>query len=79
MSIELARAQLEMGAALHRAHQFGLAQSHYERAVKLDPKNADAWHLLGLAAFQLGIFAKAVKHLNKAVQIRPEFAEPVPR
>ncbi len=75
MSIELARAQLERGAALHRANQFGLAQSHYERAVKLDPKNADAWHLLGLAAFQLGVFAKAVKHLSKAVQVRPEFAE----
>lgn len=75
MSIELARVQLERGAALHRANQFGLAQSHYERAVKLDPKNADGWHLLGLAAFQLGIFAKAVKHLAKAVQIRPEFAE----
>ena len=75
MSIELARAQLEQGAALHRANQFGLAQSHYERAVKLDPNNADAWHLLGLAAFQLGVFAKAVKHISKAVQVRPEFAE----
>ncbi len=75
MSIELARAQLEKGAALHRANQFGLAQSHYERAVKLDPNNADTWHLLGLAAFQLGILAKAVKHLSKAVQVRPEFAE----
>ena len=75
MSIELARAQLQQGAVLHRANQFGLAQSHYERAVKLDPKNADAWHLLGLAAFQLGIFAKAVKHLSKAVQVRPDFAE----
>ncbi len=75
MSIELARAQLERGVALHRANQFGLAQSHYERAVKLDPTSADAWHLLGLAAFQLGVFAKAVKHLSKAVQVRPEFAE----
>ena len=75
MSIELARAQLEQGAALHRANQFGLAQSHYERAVKFDPNNADAWHLLGLAAFQMGIFAKAVKHISKAVQVRPDFAE----
>ena len=75
MSIELARAQLQQGAALHRANQFGLAQSHYEKAVKLDPKNADAWHFLGLAAFQLGIFAKAVKHISKAVQLRPDFSE----
>ena len=75
MSIELARAQLERGAAMHRTNQFGLAQSHYESAVKLDPNNADAWHLLGLTAFQLGIFAKAVKHLSKAVTVRPDFAE----
>ena len=75
MSIELARAQLQRGAALHRANQFGLAQSHYESAVKLDPNNAEAWHLLGLAAFQLGIFAKAVKHLSKAIKVRPDFAE----
>ena len=44
----LALEQLHKGAALHRAGRIGLAQSHYQRAAKLDPQNADAWHLLGL-------------------------------
>jgi protein O-GlcNAc transferase len=74
-ALALAQEQFTRGVALHRTGQFGLAQSHYERAVKLSPKDADMWHMLGLAAFQLGVMAKAVKHLEHAVQLRPEFAE----
>ncbi len=71
----IAQEQFARGLELHRAGQFGLAQSHYERAAKLAPKNADIWHLRGLAAFQLGVHAKAVKHLEHALQLRPDFAE----
>ncbi|MDE2257112.1 MAG: tetratricopeptide repeat protein [Xanthomonadaceae bacterium] len=67
--------QLHKGAALHRAGQLGLAQSHYQRAAKLDPQNADAWHLLGVAALQGGNPALAAKHLRTCVQVRPGFAE----
>ena len=71
----LALEQLHKGAALHRAGQIGLAQSHYQRAAKLDPQNADAWHLLGLAALQSGNPALAAKHLRTCVRVRPAFAE----
>jgi predicted O-linked N-acetylglucosamine transferase (SPINDLY family) len=71
----LALEQLHKGAALHRAGQVGLAQSHYQRAVKLDPRNADAWHLLGVAALQSGNPALAAKHLRTCVEVRPTFAE----
>jgi len=71
----LALEQLHKGAALHRAGQIGLAQSHYQRAVKLDPHNADAWHLLGVAALQSGNPALAAKHLRTCVKTRPAFAE----
>jgi predicted O-linked N-acetylglucosamine transferase (SPINDLY family) len=67
--------QLHKGVALHRAGQLGLAQSHYQRAVKLDPHNADAWHLLGVAALQSGNAALAAKHLRTCVKVRPTFAE----
>ena len=67
--------QLHKGAALHRAGQLGLAQSHYQRAVKLDPQNADAWHLLGVAALQSGNPALAARHLRTCVKVRPGFAE----
>lgn len=71
----LALEQLHKGAALHRAGQIGLAQSHYQRAAKLDPHNADAWHLLGVAALQSGNPALAAKHLRTCVKTRPAFAE----
>lgn len=71
----LALEQLHKGAALHRAGQLGLAQSHYQRAAKLDPQNADAWHLLGVAALQSGNPALAAKHLRTCVSVRPAFAE----
>jgi predicted O-linked N-acetylglucosamine transferase (SPINDLY family) len=71
----LALEQLHKGAALHRAGQIGLAQSHYQRAAKLDRQNADAWHLLGVAALQSGNPALAAKHLRTCVKVRPAFAE----
>jgi protein O-GlcNAc transferase len=75
MSVNLARAQLEQGLVFHRQQQLGLAQSHYQRAVKLDAKNADAWHLLGLVSYQMGIVAKAIKNIRQAIALRPNFAE----
>ena len=71
----LALEQLHKGAAQHRAGKIGLAQSHYQRAIKLDPQNADAWHLLGVAALQSGNPALAAKHLRTCVKVRPAFAE----
>ncbi len=71
----LAHEQLQQGTARHRAGELGLAQSHYQRAVKLDPQNADAWHLLGVASLQSGNAALAIKHLRKSVDVRPGFAE----
>ena len=70
-----ARAQLQQGAALHRSGKLGLAQSHYQRAAKLDPQNAEAWHLLGLVAMQLGQHGLALRHLRTSVKLRPDFAE----
>jgi predicted O-linked N-acetylglucosamine transferase (SPINDLY family) len=67
--------QLQKGTQLHRAGQLGLAQSHYQRAAKLDPANADAWHLLGVAALQSGNPALAAKHLRTSVKVQPGFAE----
>jgi len=67
--------QLQKGTQMLRAGQLGLAQSHCQRAAKLDPDNADAWHLLGIAALQTGNAALAAKHLRASVRLRPAFAE----
>jgi protein O-GlcNAc transferase len=71
----LAIEQLQKGIIQHRAGQLGLAQSHYQRAAKLDPKNADAWHLLGVCALQTNNLPLAAKHLRACTSLSPGFAE----
>jgi predicted O-linked N-acetylglucosamine transferase (SPINDLY family) len=75
VSVGEAQRQFELGLARHRQGQAGLAESHYLRAVKLDPTLADAWHLLGVIAFQADQLPKAVKHFRQAVSVRPGFAQ----
>jgi predicted O-linked N-acetylglucosamine transferase (SPINDLY family) len=73
-SAEAAR-QFEIGLALHREGRAGLAESHYLRTVKLEPGHADAWHLLGVIAFQAGNLPKAIKQFRQALALRPRFAQ----
>lgn len=68
-------ALFQQAQGLHREGKFGLAESHYLRVVKLDPNHADAWHLLGVLAYQSGNTIKAIKHYRRAVEIRPGFAQ----
>jgi len=75
MSTAAAAQQFETGLSMHREGRVGLAQSHYLRAVKLDPQHADAWHLLGVIAFQTGLLPKAIKHYRQALAVRPRFAQ----
>jgi predicted O-linked N-acetylglucosamine transferase (SPINDLY family) len=75
MSATDAARQFELGLSLHRQGQAGLAESHYLRVVKLDPLHADAWHLLGVIAFQAGNLPKAIKQFRQAVAVRPGFAQ----
>jgi protein O-GlcNAc transferase len=66
---------IALGLQQHQSGQVGLAQSHYLRAVKLEPKNAKAWHLLGICAFQQNLLAKAIKHYQQALSFQPGQAE----
>lgn len=61
--------------AYHRSGQLGLAESHYLRVTKLDARNAEAWHLLGVAVYQMGKVDKAISHYRRAVELRPRAAE----
>ncbi|HEX3123467.1 MAG TPA: tetratricopeptide repeat protein [Rhodanobacteraceae bacterium] len=67
--------QLDKGKDLQRAGNLGLARSHYERAVKLDPDNAAAWHLLATTALQEGNYLLAAKHLRRCLDLNPRYSE----
>jgi TolB-like protein/tetratricopeptide (TPR) repeat protein len=76
----LARAiALDSGSAeVLRARSTGqppiLARPLLERAVKLDPRNADAQHSLALALRHLGLDSAALAHWHRALAIDPERA-----
>jgi predicted O-linked N-acetylglucosamine transferase (SPINDLY family) len=61
--------------AYHRSGQLGLAESHYLRVTKLDARNGDAWHLLGVVAYQQGKVDLAITRYRRAVDLRPRAAE----
>lgn len=75
-------AMINLGIALglagknDRSQQwFGVAQSWFEKALALDPKNAVAMNNLGNILRQQGRSEEAVLHYRKALDLRPDYAE----
>ena len=54
----------------HQAGRLQAAEQIYRQVLATDPRNADAWHLLGVAALQQGRHAEAVEHLRRAIGVR---------
>jgi tetratricopeptide (TPR) repeat protein len=68
--------ELSLGKKMYRANNFGMAETHFRRAVELHPRDAEAW--LGLAAsydrlrrFDLAdrAYAEATKIVGATVEI----------
>ncbi|HZQ12800.1 MAG TPA: tetratricopeptide repeat protein [Pseudolabrys sp.] len=68
--------ELAQGKKMYRANNFGLAETHFRRAVEVHPRDAEAW--LGLAAsydrlrrFDLAdrAYAEAIKIVGPTVEI----------
>jgi predicted O-linked N-acetylglucosamine transferase (SPINDLY family) len=58
----------------HQAGRYQQAEQIYRRILQAQPANADALHLLGLLAFQLGQAPVAVDYLRQALALCPEAA-----
>ena len=65
MSLALARAQIE-------ARNFGEAWDLAASIAATDPRQGEAWHLLGVAAAGLGDNLAAETHLARAAALRPQ-------
>jgi len=52
----------------HQKGELPQAEKYYKRALKSAPDNADALHLSGLVAHQLGRHPRAIKLINKAIR-----------
>lgn len=62
---------VQKGLVHHQAGELVLANDAYQEALKADPKQPDAIHLLGMIAHQIGDNALAVELINLAIQIKP--------
>jgi predicted O-linked N-acetylglucosamine transferase (SPINDLY family) len=55
----------------HQAGDFPRAEHMYRQVLQVDPGNADAHHLLGVLAYQLGRSEQAVASIRHAITINP--------
>ena len=67
-------AQFQRALAFHRQGQLALAQAVYEQILAIQPRNADALHLLGVIAAQMQNPRKAVELLDQAIELKPNIA-----
>jgi predicted O-linked N-acetylglucosamine transferase (SPINDLY family) len=65
---------LQNAIALHQQGQLGQAEAIYLQLLQIQPKNADALHLLGVIAYQTGHHQRAVDIIGLAIGINPNAA-----
>jgi len=68
------REAFEQAVKHHRQGQLETAESLYRQVLHADARHADALHLLGVAALQLGRQDEALSLINQAIEVRPEAA-----
>ncbi len=65
-------ADLAQARELHKAGRIHEAEPVYRRIIKSQPRNAEALHLLGLAAHQTGRHEEAAALIHAALRIEPD-------
>ncbi len=55
--------------ALHHKGQLGQAEKIYQQIVEIEPRNADALHLLGVIAYQKASYQLAIDLIGQAIEI----------
>jgi tetratricopeptide (TPR) repeat protein len=64
----------KIGIAYHQLAQLNLARKSYEKAVKLNPKYAEAINNLGTVAYAQRNYRRATGHYKKAIELAPASA-----
>ena len=64
-----------IGTALQVLGRFREAETHYQRAISLEPEHLEAHNNLGNTLMNLGKLALAEKHFRDAIALRPTYAE----
>ena len=64
-----------LGAALQELGQFEEAVQAFDRAIQLNPDNAEAHSNRGVALQRQGRLEEAVQSIDRAIQLNPDYAE----
>lgn len=64
----------KMGIVELQTFRLNDARKDFERAIKLDKKQADALNNLGVVYYEGKKFGKAIKYYNRAISVRPDMA-----
>jgi tetratricopeptide (TPR) repeat protein len=66
---------LDLAVKHHQAGQLRRAEQIYRQILEVEPRHADALHLLGVIAYQLGHHDLAIDYVSRAVSHQPDHAE----
>ena len=66
--------QNKIGIAYHQLTQLNTAKKFYERAIKMDPRYAEALNNLGTVYYAQRNYKKAISQYQKALKVSPESA-----
>jgi tetratricopeptide (TPR) repeat protein len=64
----------KLGIAYHQLMQLDAAKKHYERAMKFNPKYAEAVNNIGTVHYAKKSYRRAVGQYNKALKLAPQSA-----
>jgi protein O-GlcNAc transferase len=64
--------QLKLAVDCHRQGRLAEAEANYLEALRLDPHQPDAWHLLGVVLTQTGRAAQGAEHMRRSLSLRPD-------
>ena len=63
---------LEAGFGAHQAGEMEIAEGNYRHALKIEPNNSDALHLLGVVLMQKGDIEAAIYSIKSSLEIDSE-------
>ncbi len=75
MSMSSVARTFELAVRFHRAGNLHQAELLYRQILQIDPQNADALHLVGVIAHQVGRNDVAIDYMQQALRLHPEFPE----
>src|SRR5208282_889071 len=64
----------DLALALKLSDDLPAAMAEWKEAIRLDPKLADAYYIVGVTLWQSGDYPGAVDQLRQAIRLDPDFA-----